>query len=138
MKSIIAYYFDKGYIPHIDACCIGNRTPLMIACSTGYNAETIGYLANKHNANVNIANSDSETAIMIAAKGSRYEAMVKLFKVYGDKIDLDVTDKDGNTLQEIIFEKGLYRASLRDNFPDSWKQDKADWEKRRKKQRTQR
>ena len=63
MKSIIAYYFDKGYIPHIDACCIGSRTPLMIACSTGYNAETIksiiGYLTNKYKANVNIANSDS-------------------------------------------------------------------------------
>ncbi len=139
MKSIISYYFDKGFIPNVDTCFLGDQTPLMIACGTGYSADTIGYLASKYKADVSIANSNNETAIMIAAKHYHNEAMVKLFKVYGDKIDLDITDKDGKTLQQIVFENGLYRGALRNYFPDSWKQDKADWDselKRIKRQRT--
>jgi hypothetical protein len=113
-------------------------TPLMIACSDGYCCETIELLATQYQADVNAKNHFGETAIMIAAKGDRYDAMMKLFKVYGkDQIDLNIQDnRDGKTLQEVIFEKGLYRASLKSSMlPESWKKHKADWdiEKRKSK-----
>ncbi len=125
-KELIGYYFEKGYIPHVDDCFLDGKTPLMIACTNiGYNEKTIKLLATEYQANVNIRNKDGQTALMIAVRENNYDAAITLFHVYGkDTIDIDVRGSDGRSLREMMLQSEIYRDALREYLPHAWKKHK--------------
>ena len=129
-KGVLDYYFDKGLIKSINDCCLDNNTmtPLMYACWIGSCPIIDSLFHRKPLPDVNTRNRYGETAIIFAAQRNHYAVILKLFKFYGrDQIDLDVHDREGNSLQQIVFRNDLYRLKLKEWFPESWNDDKNVW-----------